>query len=232
MALKILDWDSDFFGLKIANLDISTHTPSSSFKADNIDLIQCCIEKKNKEHTNFLINNGFSYIDDRVEYILEVPQLNNFENSNIKLATKSDLNSLLKISNGLFTKDSRYNWNNIIPSSKIDEFYNLWLEKSVKGEFDDFCFIYEKNGEIIGFSTIRKIDDKNISIGLIGVKQENHGQGIAQKLIQQIINYTHNNNFTSINVATEGKNLSAQKFYDKNEFRVNSIKSWYYKICN
>lgn len=93
---------------------------------------------------------------------------------------------------------------------EINNFY-----RKPGGEFIIACI----NEEIIG--TIALIKRKNIGIlKKMFVKKEFRGKemGIAQKLMDKVINYCQENEFRSIYLGTIDKYKAAHRFYEKNGF--------------
>jgi diamine N-acetyltransferase len=102
------------------------------------------------------------------------------------------------------------------------------LAKEVNSK-NEYCFFAEVNGIPAGY--IKFMEDysslpivqqwKAIELKRIYVLKEFHGQGIAQKLIDFIINFSIQNEYKVIFLGVWENNIRAQKFYEKFGF-VNS----------
>lgn len=80
------------------------------------------------------------------------------------------------------------------------------------------------DSKIIGFISCSIIYDR-CEINYIGVEKDFRRRGIAQKLLDYVIN---NNNFDSISLEVRKDNIEAINFYLKNGFEKVSIRKNYY----
>ncbi|WP_052759432.1 GNAT family N-acetyltransferase [Paenibacillus sp. DMB20] len=113
--------------------------------------------------------------------------------------------------------------------NKVNSFYQLWIEKSVKGSFDDYCLLFKSNGKILGFATIREHkDEKTASIGLLGITPESQGRGYGTRLIEDLKVFLVRRQIKQLMVATQGRNYKALNLYIKSGFKINKIESWFY----
>ncbi len=229
MKIKKLKWDSDFFGFGIADLleGRIENIDELTIKGD-IKLIWTLVGADNSRYINRLTQSGFEFVDLRLTFF-RVACATNTEGT--RLATKNDLPELIKLAGQAFLKDSRFNHKNF-SQQKTKKLYELWVEKSVAGSFDDCCFVAEVEGEIAGFATYKKISRSDSSIGLIATSKKFQNKGIGSKLILKCLDFAHSQKRKTLLVGTEGKNIAAQNFYIKNGFKIKKIESWYYKWIN
>ncbi|CAJ1317925.1 GNAT family N-acetyltransferase [Paenibacillus nuruki] len=229
---ELLDWDTNFFKKRIGNVKEQTIFDDISFENfvlnNNIDFLQAKCDINDLKFINHLEKNSFQLADLKVNYrgsISSVLPINDF----ITLATEEDTLSILEMAHGIF-KDSRYYaYRHFFSLEKIEELYRTWISKSVIGLMDDYCLIYKFEDHIIGFITIKQLLENNSArIGLIGVHPDFRGQKIATALIQQAKTHLKQKNVAILEVSTQGKNISAQNLYIKNDFYMESIQTWYY----
>jgi ribosomal protein S18 acetylase RimI-like enzyme len=113
--------------------------------------------------------------------------------------------------------------------SFLDQYFN---EKQLAGELADtgsFCFFAESEGSPVaylqfkedysGFPFMKKW--KALELKRIYVLKEFHGKGIAQKLMDHIIDHAKENRYEVIWLGVWEHNIKAQRFYEKYGF-VNS----------
>lgn len=96
---------------------------------------------------------------------------------------------------------------------KIEEFYlntggNFWG-----------AFI---NGELVGTIALVKFEEKSAAIRKMFVKKEFRGKeyNIAQKLLEILISYCHDNGIDEIYLGTVSVLKAALRFYERNHFEI------------
>lgn len=231
--IKILEWDSEHFGFNIAELGITTPVKDLGFverfvKSNDVDFLQARCEICDVNLIQLLETHGFHFADLRIEYILKSNPLLCDNKDGFHLADDNDIPALRTIARTL-TANSRY-FGSGFDEDKIDRLYEIWLEKSVAGKFDDLCVKIGDGSVPIGFSTVRFIDKKRARIGIIGVDVRYRNMGIGSKLMNAVFGVMKHNKLEMLEVATQGRNVPAQNFYIKNGFRIKNIQSWYYKF--
>ncbi len=230
--IRKLEWDSNFFGLNIAEIDpakvVSDTIDIDDFIAkNNINLVQTCCNINDINKIHLFEGHGFHFIDLKVTYTLDIKKTN-FLLCDYSLASENDVKILKQIAKVAFT-DSRYYSILNLNKKKIDNLYEVWLEKSVNGKFDDYCLKVCNNMDPIGFATL-KLFDKKARIGLIGINPLFQGKSFGYRLLMAVYNFLVNKEVNSLEVITQGKNVVAQNFYIKHGFKIKEIESWYYKL--
>lgn len=213
MKITPLEWDSDFFGLRIARLGVSEDF-DENFLGETLkkefDLLYIHSPKK-------LLNFPILPIDEKITFSKKA-EGNNLKNSeNIKLYEGECNDELIQlaIQSGEF---SRFYLDTKL-SGKFEKLYSLWMINSVKGVLADFIYVYQEGETILGFVTIRKYDDK-LQIGLIATDFKSRGKGIGTKLLQKVEEVAVECQINEIVVVTQGANVNACNFYKKNNFSV------------
>ena len=84
------------------------------------------------------------------------------------------------------------------------------------------------NNEIVGYVGMWHVVNEG-HITNIAVKNEYRNQGIGDKLIKELINIAKEKEMIGITLEVRMNNLSAQKLYSKNGFKVEGIRKNYYK---
>lgn len=231
MPIKKLDWDSDFFGVNIAQLDldegeeVNLNLIDVFSKKNDIGLIQACLDIANIDAIRLLEGIGFRLADLRVELSASLIGFA-YPQAEFLIADKGDLAKLKEIAALAFVK-SRY-FREAVSRPKAASFFQLWVEKAVLGEFDDVCLKVEVDNMPAGFLTVRLIGEI-ARIGLLGIGANFQRTGLGTRLINSLFAYLKDKGIKEIKVATQGINIASQNFYIKNGFRVDSLKGWFYK---
>lgn len=235
--IEVLDWDSEFFRRRIARIFPTKLTESilsySLEKALNaqIDCLFFLCDLNDPTSILLVEKAGFHLVDVRVTLSREVPSiLSTYQDSKIKsrIGNPEDLDELTEISEDFFQL-SRYYFDGNFPKDKCKEFYQDWITKSVSGNFDDIVFVAEIGEEIVGFITCKRASRNLGRIGLVGVKKEKTGIGIGNVLMDAAFCWFAEQDVASIEVVTQGRNIAAQRLYQKNGFKAQKSELWYHK---
>ena len=111
----------------------------------------------------------------------------------------------------------------------LKEYFNLKQVQAELSNENDFYYLAELNGRVVGYC--RWMEDytnfslmkrwKSLELKRIYVLKEYHGKGVAQQLMNLVIQYTQSNHYQVLWLGVWENNHRAQKFYEKNLF-VNS----------
>ncbi len=230
--MRLLDWDSQFFGKKIAHIDLEKDEDYVGLEefigVNNVDLIQAKVEINELEKINFLEQNSFNFADLKINFYTKIDS-NKRIDERIVFAEPMDTLKITEIANDMFSHSRYYAALDVFGKDKVSRLYQTWVEKSIKGQFDDYCLICKQNETVCGFITVKElIDQRSAQIGLIGVSDHFRNKGIASTLISAVHYLLHQKGITELKVSTQGKNIGAQNLYIKNGFLVENMQLWYY----
>ncbi len=228
--LKFLEWDSDFFNLKIYNLfadkleDTEVLKLKKEINSADFDVVQTKIDLAYKKAINRVESLGFAFVDFHVAY-KKIVNPSDYKANNsyeIRFAAINDFDDIKNIIKSLY-KHSRFLSMGISQNS-VDDFYREWARKSILGEFDDFCLVCCNKDRVAGFITCKILNDSEAKIGLVGTAKNFQGKKIGSMVLSFLENYLSQKGINTLFVTTEGSNILAQNFYIKNGFSVNEIK--------
>ena len=111
----------------------------------------------------------------------------------------------------------------------LKEYFNLKQVQAELSNENDFYYLAELNGRVVGYC--RWMEDytnfslmkrwKSLELKRIYILKEYHGKGVAQQLMNLVIQYAQSNQYQVLWLGVWENNHRAQKFYEKNLF-VNS----------
>lgn len=220
LRYQVRSWDSSFFKRKIGDID---WTSAGSGDATNFELITTKIASDDSEKIYLLNQADFHYCEGEISF---TKNLNKQVSSEFETADDSDIPALMKLAQNLY-QHTRFKapWFN---KNEANTFYCEWLQKAVKGEFDDLCIVQRLHNDIVGFITIR-ICNHVAQVGLLGVNPAYQGQGIGHKLIQNCESYLAPTEAKILKVSTQLSNVAASNLYISNHFQVENTAMWFYK---
>lgn len=119
---------------------------------------------------------------------------------------------------------------NLLESSFDTDFECTWKFSTLKSEFSNPSSIYivaYLDNELVGFAGIwLSVDDAHITN--IVTKKNYRGKGIGSKLLEQLIQLTKQNYKASLTLEVNTNNTSAQRLYNKYNFKNLGIRKKYY----
>lgn len=212
MTYSRLDWDSDFFGLEIAEIDYVQINAIDLIDLQRFDLIYL----RNCVSENFSIPEfELKFQETKVLFSKKIKIKNPHV---IDLVTNTDETPLN--SNILYPlafesgKHSRFKLDQNFQKQKFIELYTKWIDNSIDKLFADKVIYIKKEQHVIGFVTV-KIHEKYAKIGLIAVHPDSQGYGYGRILIQEAENYCIENDLFELQIPTQKENTSACHFYSK-----------------
>ena len=232
---RLLEWDSSFFGHRIAVVE-SKYLTSLQVK----DALDWC--RNNRIRCLYFLSapdddrsvyeaesNGFHLVDLRVELLWRKPpsDIKASFNAEVRPLGKGDRETLLEIAQSAHPS-TRFYFDKHFTTKQASSLYRTWLAKACDDEAQQ-VFVSDKDGEVVGYVTCHLESDRQGSIGLIGVSSKARGSGVGSSLVMGALQHFTSHEITEVRVVTQGRNLVAQKLYQNCGFRTNQIYMWYHK---
>ncbi|MFN0072615.1 MAG: GNAT family N-acetyltransferase [Chloroflexota bacterium] len=124
--------------------------------------------------------------------------------------------------------DTRFYFDGQFPRPQCDRLYEVWIEKCCTGGADSVT-VAELNGEAVGYVTCHlDSPDGAGKIGLVGVASGVRGRGVGAALINSSIDWFTRNGAHTISVVTQGRNVSAQRLYQRAGFLTKATAQWFH----
>ena len=220
MRIKTLHWDSNFFGLKIAKVDVASPEDSEKLLVrlpllhKQYDLLYVFSQQKIEAFDEDVL------CDCKVIYLQSVSPAGYHPNvwKYARLTTVSKDLLHLALESGEY---SRFRLDGKFPRQSYEKLYTRWIEQSVSGNISTDVFCYIKNDNPCGLLTLN-IQKNNAVIGLLSTAVQWRGKGIASALLSHVRQYAFDKNVQSLSVATQESNINACRLYEKNGFMKSS----------
>jgi ribosomal protein S18 acetylase RimI-like enzyme len=236
----MLAWDSKFFGFPIASVQSNT---LASGDMDAID-IWCA---RNAVRCLYFLASGDDYgtaryaaladfilVDTRLRYV-RTPQSGAGARAKVEQArcsvrrcTASDLDALCAIARVSYLQ-SRFYFDEHFPRERCSQLYEVWLRKSFDTSMTAL-FVAEHEQRLLGYiSCSIDIASKTGNIGLVGVDSRARELGVGGMLVETAGEWFALHAATAITVVTQGRNIAAQRLYQRSGFLVENCQVWYHK---
>ena len=229
-----LEWDSQFFQRRIARLnrhrlDHATMAECAHWcQHHRIDCLYFLADSNDLETPRLAEANGFHLTDIRMTLgRVVVPEdfaANSF--AGFRHAREDDLRALRTIARTSH-RDTRFYFDGHFEQEKCDLLYATWIENSFRG-FAQAVLMAEADGEPAAYLTCH-LNDQASQIGLVGVGEGHRGKGLATKLVRAFLSWSREQGARRALVVTQGRNLPAQRLYQRNGFITSSMDLWYHR---
>lgn len=228
--MKKLIWESSFFNQSCGELD-KFNGDFDAKVASTYDWLQSKISIDSEGKIHFLEKNGFLFEDLKLTFDKTLTD-NEAQNINkdfiVKEGTNSDIEQVQKISKSVLPEKSRFV--SVVGKDRTADFYAEWSAKSIAHDFDDICYVaVTQDDQAVGFITLKYMDASSAQIGLLAVSADFQKRSIASMMLSYCERLLVAKGIINLSVATEGKNIAAQRFYIKNKFNIRKIECWFYK---
>lgn len=236
-----LPWDSAFFDCRIARVE------SHCLDAPLLDSITAWAETEAIDCLYFLADSnhpptmrlaedaGFRLVDVRLTLDLSEPATwvealaAKPAGVTIRAARPEDMDDLAAIARAAHT-DTRFYADPHFDARRCDDLYETWIRRSAEG-FADAVLVPEVAGRAAGYitCTVNPNDPSTGSIGLLGVGSDSRGMGLGSALVVAALDWFGRAGCRRVTVVTQGRNIDAQRLYQKCRFRTRALQFWYHR---
>jgi dTDP-4-amino-4,6-dideoxy-D-galactose acyltransferase len=235
-SVQLLDWDSDFFGFRVAKIIPPRLTRAEivdvleQLRSDRITLAYWASDPEDDESRLAAETGGFFLADKKVTYIRDITTLDisNLDcDEAIQEYRETSLNAdlvSLALQSGTY---SRFRVDSKIPAHKFEQLYELWIEKSVNKTIAESVLIKKLAGKIVGMVTVG-VKNNCGDIGLIAVDESARGMKIGERLVHAALKWSVIKGHTTAQVVTQGVNEIACKLYEKCGYHVGKSENVYH----
>jgi dTDP-4-amino-4,6-dideoxy-D-galactose acyltransferase len=228
---EYLEWDSQFFGLRIARLTEPRLTADSVAAArlwcrtNQIDCLYFLADSDDAETVMRAQINAFQLVDIRLTLerrlggaIGLAPAVRLFQP-----ADAAPLRAIARVSH----RDSRFYYDAHFARQQCDALYEAWIERSFGG-WADAVFVAEWEGALAGYISCHLASPGTGSIGLFAVAREYRRRGLGRQLVAAALEYFRQNGMQQASVVTQGRNVASQRVYQRCAFLTRSAQLWYH----
>lgn len=233
MKLAHLQWDSQFFGLKIGKIVCNRKNYDelnqlvNIARSENYSLLYVFSPEDILLNEEDVLKNNASLVDRKIAYQLNLnSKMIRVDDCIFDYNTKKLSKDLLDLTY-ISGQYSRFLLDKKMPENAFENLYKAWIEKSLSKEIADKVFVAQRNYKIIGFVTLKIKDDKG-EVGLIAVSKQTQGLKIGSKLIDACVLYLQEKSIYEIVVSTQLANTQACRFYVSYGFKKELITNIYH----
>ncbi len=235
---RLLDWDTDFFGVKIARLDanhLSRATVEEALEWGRRNAIECLYflaGSDDVDSVRLAEEKGFRLVDVRITLDMRLSPgvaIGESEGGSgvIRPHVPEDVPALRAIA-AEGHHDSRFYYDPNFPRAKCAALYETWIEKSCGG-YADVVLVAEVEGQAAGYISCHLQAKGEGQIGLVGIATPLQGQGLGGRLVNAALRWFVEQGASHVTVVTQGRNTAAQRLYQRCGFVTRETQLWYHR---
>lgn len=233
----ILDWDSNFFGFRVARilptrLDAS-HLESilNELRREKVMLAYWASDRDSPESEVAGNSLGGFLADRKTTYLFDLGTLNEDPKGGMQSvveygeATATEELEQLAIQSGEY---SRFKVDPKIPTERFEEMYRLWIRQSVSERLADAVMVIQGSGDkVIGLVTLGQISGRG-DIGLIAVDLDSRGHGYGRVLVNSSLRFFLAEGYKYSQVVTQRDNVPACSLYESIGYTVEKCENLFH----
>jgi len=229
---QYLDWDSTFFGYRIARVLGNRLTEQSVRQirkwcdTQKIDCLYFLADSDHPETVSLAEQARFHLVDVRVTLAIKLDSslgagaaqacVRHFKAEDLPV-----LRAIARVSH----RDSRFYYDQNLPQSRCDALYEAWIENSTQG-YAQTVLVAEVSNRPAGYISCHVGSPGQI--GLFAVAAEAQGQGLGQQLVLAAFCWFLDHKISEVSVVTQGRNIRGQRLYQSCGFSARSLQLWYH----
>ncbi|MBN1810219.1 MAG: GNAT family N-acetyltransferase [Anaerolineae bacterium] len=233
---EFLEWDSDFFGHRIARVvghrldQRRVEAILEWCRARSIECLYFLADSDDRETVELAEDHGFRLVDVRV--VLEcrldgrhTPQRQGSDSVRVRSVCPDDIPVLQSIARTSYL-GSRFYFDPHFSVASCEALYETWIVRSCEGSAD-VVLVAEADGQPVGYVSCYLSGDGQI--GLVGVADWVRRRGVGRALVDGALRWFAERGVDTVSVATQGRNVAAQRLYQGCGFSTRSLQLWYHK---
>ncbi len=236
---RLLEWDTNFFGMRIARLLSSSLSSDTADRAESwcaenrIDCLYFLAESQDPQTILLAERYKYSLVDIRMTLSWRnnsrAAAVQNDTPHDIRPARADDIGKLKEIAGDIYT-DTRFYFDRRFPRELCARLYETWIEESCKG-YAQVVLVAQHQGQAAGYITCHVYPDHG-QIGLLGISPSARKLGLGAGLIHAALNWFAAQDLTTVTVITQGRNIAAQRLYQQCGFLTEKCELWYHRWFN
>jgi ribosomal protein S18 acetylase RimI-like enzyme len=230
-----LPWDTQFFGVRVARVRGHTMTAARAAAIDEwcrrtgTSRLYFLASADDPATLRAAEDGGFHLAEIRMTFEREVDATLALTAPPVRPYAPADLPALRDLARASYT-DSRFYQDPGIPRAKADELFDLWTRK-LASESPAGLLVAESEGRVAAYVACdtSPTDPKTGRIVLIAVAEAARGRGIGRALVESALAWSASRGLARIEVVTQGRNVAAQRLYQRCGFVTRAVQLQYHK---
>jgi dTDP-4-amino-4,6-dideoxy-D-galactose acyltransferase len=231
-----VEWDESVFGVRTARIAPTTLSRDQAaailaeIRSWGAAVVHLLLESDDDASVRVAEEHGFHLVDVRVTLrwrASEAPLAGPPTGVSVRRGVPDDFRALEATARTIYDR-TRYYHDPRYPKDRCGDLYARWLSWSLGGGADR-VLVAEKEGAAAGYVACHGTPGASDgSIGLLGVDPAFRGSGVASALVGAAQAFFQGVPLSGATVVTQGRNVEAQKVYEREGFRAHRVQLWYH----
>lgn len=229
---RILEWDSKFFGKRIASLTGATLTEARVVAAvdwcrtQRVECLYVLTDADDMLGLRLLEDAGARLVDVRMLFERKLTAIPTDARKSVRASSESDIADLRALASSSH-ESSRFWADAHFERERCAELYATWIEKSCRG-WADVVFVAELEKRVAGYVSCHLREPGRGEIGIVAVAPDAQGRGLGGDLLDTALAWFAQRDLERVTVVTQGRNAAAQRLYQSRGFTTESVKVWHH----
>lgn len=229
---RLLEWDSQFFGRRIARVCATRIDPADVQRirewadAEAVECLYYLAPSDHYQSVRTAEGAGFQLVDIRLTRERDLAGVSGPLPEAVEPFRREDLPTLRAIARESH-RDSRFYFDVNFPRERCDALYQVWIEKSCAGDANA-VLVARHAGSVAGYVTCGLGGDESGAIGLFAVGPASRRSGVGHRLLEGAVAWFAAQGCRSARVVSQARNVASSRAYEKAGFRTLSVEHYYH----
>jgi dTDP-4-amino-4,6-dideoxy-D-galactose acyltransferase len=229
---RLLEWDSQFFGRRIARVCAARIGPAEIERirewasAEAVECLYYLAPSDDHESVRTAEQAGFHLADIRLTRDHDLAGVSEALPEAVEPFRSEDLPALRAIAR-VSHRDSRFYFDANFPRERCDALYETWIEKSCASDATA-VLVARDAASVAGYVTCEPGGDESGAIGLFAVAPESHRSGFGHRLLQGALAWFAAQGCRRARVVSQARNVAGSRVYEDLGFRTLSVEHFYH----
>ncbi len=233
---QFLEWDSHFFGRRIARLRRERLTLDvlkealDWCQASRIECLYFLADANDLQTSDLVCQYQFRLVDTRVTLGMSLDQAapgTQVDAATLRPFRPEDLPALRDMA-GHLHEDSRFFVDKNFSEERARELFRVWITKTCEAPVSR-VFVGVIGQRVAGYIACSVGEDSTGRIELMGVAPFARGQGLGTSLVGAGLRWLASKGSMRALVVTQGRNIAAQRLYQRCGFTTSSMQYWFHR---
>jgi dTDP-4-amino-4,6-dideoxy-D-galactose acyltransferase len=238
---ELLSWDTEFFGRRIGRVQADQLDAEQASEIDQwcrrnaIEGLYFLAGAEDLVTIQVAESHGFRLVDIRVTFerelviTVEAPPPVPVSDRRIRAFEPGDLPALRAMAREAHT-DARFFSDPEFSRQKAEDLYEAWITLECQGRAQQVLVAAPEANQPIGYISCHLDSPGGAgTIGLAAVSGGFRGRGVGKSLVEAGLDWFMAQGLRQVTVVTQGKNLAAQRLYQRSGFLTADMQLWYHK---
>jgi dTDP-4-amino-4,6-dideoxy-D-galactose acyltransferase len=230
-AYTSLQWDSDFFGFRVAQIDRfdfgvdGLSAMLQELRTSNYRLVYWQVPTEHPAIAAMAEKFGGVLVDEKITYLKELTRPASTDSPHsfdIAPYLRSEPEPALidlALESGVY---SRFRVDPAFPKALFEKLYICWITRAVRKEIAWEVLVVRNAGEMLGVVTLGE-KEKRGAIGLMAVSPGSRGMGIGTVLVDSAERCFAEHGYDAVQIVTQRANAAACGLYESRHYQIESI---------